>query len=141
MFDKILSSSLKPVTTWLKNSTSDVWQGFELAFVAISYFHKSVDCFLLNLADIFHHISSITVLCTVKSTWWKHPKTKNLNMTLKTANLKRHFFFLKKRNVPSDIWMLNLTRLGVGCDTGVFLWLFYKIPVNSRTSILLLLRT
>ena len=24
MFDKILSSSLKPVTTWLKNSTSDV---------------------------------------------------------------------------------------------------------------------
>ena len=42
MFGKILSSPLKPVTTWGKGSISDVSQGFEFAFVAINYFHKSV---------------------------------------------------------------------------------------------------
>ena len=40
MFGKILSLPLKPVTTCGKSSISDVWEGFEFAFVVINYFGK-----------------------------------------------------------------------------------------------------
>ena len=49
MFGKILSSPLKPVTCE-KSSISDVFQGFEFAFVAINYFGKSVS-FLFTKFD------------------------------------------------------------------------------------------
>ena len=48
-----------------KSSTSAVWQGFEFTFVLIILAKQFPNC-LLNLINIFHHIS---VLYTVKSTW------------------------------------------------------------------------
>ena len=42
MFSKILSLPLKPVITCGKSSISDVWQGFEFAFVAINDFRKKI---------------------------------------------------------------------------------------------------
>ena len=65
MYGKILSLPLKPVTTCGKSSISAVCQGFEFNFVLI-IFAKLFPICLLNLINIFHHIS---VLCTVKSTW------------------------------------------------------------------------
>ena len=65
IFGKILSLPLKPVETCGKSSISDVWQDFEFIFVWI-VFAKLLPICLLNLINIFHHISE---LCTVKSTW------------------------------------------------------------------------
>ena len=68
MFGKNLSLPLNPVMTCKKSSISDVWQGFEFTFVLI-ILAKLFIIFLLNVINIFHHISSNTVLCTVKFTW------------------------------------------------------------------------
>ena len=67
-------SPLKPVMTCGKSSISDVWQ--ILNSCCINYFCKTIfPLSLLNLINIFHHISSNTVLCTVKSAcsciFWK----------------------------------------------------------------------
>ena len=43
MFGKILSLPLKPVTIWGKISVSDIWLGFEFAFVAINIFAKVLE--------------------------------------------------------------------------------------------------
>ena len=43
MFEKILSSYLKPVTNWEKSLISGVWQCFDLVIeLAINYFRKNV---------------------------------------------------------------------------------------------------
>ena len=55
MFDKILSSLLKSVTTCVKSSILDIWQDFEFAFVTINYFRKNIlTICLLNLINILY---------------------------------------------------------------------------------------
>ena len=56
MFDKILRSPPKPVATCRKSSISDVWRGLELTFVSI--FAELLRICLLNLINIFHHVSN-----------------------------------------------------------------------------------
>ena len=51
MFGKILSSPLKPVATCGKNTISDIWQGFEFVFLAITCFRKSVSSIILLCTD------------------------------------------------------------------------------------------
>ena len=55
MFDKILSSLLKSVTTCVKSSILDIWPDFEFAFVTINYFRKNIlTICLLNLINILY---------------------------------------------------------------------------------------
>ena len=66
MFDKILNSPLEPVTIQGKISVLDVQQDLEFTFVLIILAILLPIC-LLNLINIFHHISINAVSCTVKS--------------------------------------------------------------------------
>ena len=62
---KVPSLPLKPVAICGKSTISDVWQGFAFSFIAINCFLKLLDICLLNLINIFQHISSNTRLCTL----------------------------------------------------------------------------
>ena len=65
MFDKILNSHLNAEMTGGKRSISDVQQRLEFTFLLITFARLLLIC-LLNLINIFLHISSNTVFCTFK---------------------------------------------------------------------------
>ena len=68
MFGQILSLPLKPGITCVKSFISDVWKGFELAFVAINYFHKSIVYLFTKIGQhIPLYIKQYSI--AVKSTW------------------------------------------------------------------------
>ena len=100
MYGKILSSPLKPVTTCGESSISAVWQGFEFTFLWI-VFRKLFSICLLNLINIFHHIS---VLCTVISTW---PYFQHICLITKIIIYFLAMCFYRLRQPDNETWSVN----------------------------------
>ena len=110
MYGKILYSPLKPATICGKSSISSVWQGFEFTFLLI-IFAKLFPIYLLNLINIFHHIS---VLCTVKSTW---PYVQHICLITKIIMVfPNHVFLLTMIKSRTRITCILLHTFAIGLN-------------------------
>ena len=105
MFGKILSLPLKPVTTCGKSPSQMSNRALNLPLQTLSIFSKALALYLVNMINKFHHMSSNSVLCTVKSTWPSiYLNNKNYNTSFLTICFYKSWIKEKKE------WILTKSK-------------------------------
>ena len=111
MFGKILSLPLKPVTTCGKSPSQMFDRALNLPLQTLSIFSKALALYLVNMINKFHHMSSNSVLCTVKSTWPSiYLNNKNYNTSFLTICFYRSW--IKEKKSEFLLRVNSSTRLG-----------------------------